>query len=106
MLVYIMRETTEIIELIRSKKNLKSDSAVAEILGMNPAALNKHKLRGTIPYDQITEFCETENISLDWLLLGREDLETETLKTNILYLENKVFELTEKLREFSKNKGK
>lgn len=98
-----MRKIAEIIELIRHKKNLKSETAVAEILGMTQPALNKHKQRDSIPYDQLTAFCIKENISLDWLLLGREDLDTENFKATINYLENKVFELTEKLRDLDED---
>jgi len=72
-----MRKIVEIIEIIRQHKNLKSEAQVAAAINMSQQALNKHKIRESYPYDQLIAFCEEEDLSLDWLLLGREPAQKE-----------------------------
>ena len=88
-----MRKITEIIDIIKEKKFLKSDTDVAKTLGMKQAALSNHKLRDTIPFEQLTFFCENENISFDWLVLNKifetKLEEIEVMKKLISSLENK-----------------
>ena len=40
-------------------------------MGRSPEFLSVRKSRGTIPYPEVVAFAMTENISLDWLILGR-----------------------------------
>lgn len=68
---FFMKKFSEIIEEIRKIKNLKSEAKVAELFGLLPQALNRYKRQNLIPFDKIVDFCARENISLDWLLLGR-----------------------------------
>lgn len=72
-----MREIAEIISLIKEIKNLKSDTDVARVLGMKQSAFSERKKLNSIPYEHIALFCEAENISLDWLLLGKEAKDKE-----------------------------
>lgn len=65
-----MREIAEIIELLRQKKVLKSETAVAKLLGVTQQALSNHKSKGSIPFERLVALCENEGLSLDWLLLG------------------------------------
>jgi len=67
-----MREISEIIGIIKELKKLKSDTDVARVLGMKQSAFSERKKLNSIPYEQIALFCEKEELSLDWLLLGRE----------------------------------
>lgn len=66
-----MKKFLEIIENIKDLKGLKVDRDVAKILRMSDTAFYNHKSRGSIPTDNILTFCEVEDISSDWLLLGR-----------------------------------
>ncbi len=72
-----MRKIVEIIEIIRQHKNLKSEAQVAAAINMSQQALNKHKIRGSYPYDQLIAFCEDESLSFDWLVIGREPADKE-----------------------------
>lgn len=96
-----MRKIAEIIELIKEKKFLRSDAQVTSVLQMKAQALNNHKVRDTIPFDQLIFWCEAENISFDWLVLGRPDYCVDVEKLNhdfeIAYEKMKV--LTELARD-------
>lgn len=89
-----MRKIGEIIEIIKEKKCLKSDIDVARALGMKQAALSNHKQRGTIPFEQLAAFCESENISFDLLVLNRvfdaKLEEIDAMKKLISSLEEKM----------------
>ncbi len=66
-----MLNFSEILEKIKEIKGFKSDSDIALALNMSPQALFNYRKRGTIPAEQILTFCLNEDISSDWLLLGR-----------------------------------
>lgn len=68
-----MRKTSEIISILQQKKNLNSETAVALMLGMTQQALSERKRKNATPFEQIIAFCERENLSFDWLVLGRPD---------------------------------
>jgi hypothetical protein len=65
-----MLHLTEIIERIRIFKGLKNEGDVASILGFAQQTLSTQKKRGTIPFREIIAFCDKENLSADWVLLG------------------------------------
>ena len=60
----------EIIERLKNITGIESDAKLANILGMSETALYNHKNRSSIPYKQLSEYCEKKNISFDWLLTG------------------------------------
>ncbi len=60
-----------IVDKLKKFKGLKSDTAVAEILNLNQSAFAERKRRNSIPYIEIINFCDSEGVSLDWLLLDR-----------------------------------
>ena len=64
-----MRNTEEIIEAIKSLKNVHTDMEVANLLGIQPKTLTVAKSRGSIPLNELVDFCVKEGISLDWLFL-------------------------------------
>ena len=96
-----MRKFSEIIELIRNHKKLKSESQVAELFGFTRGGLSSHKQRNSYPFTELIGFCEREKISIDWLFLGNDDAQDqiENLKAGLRYFEKRVLELTERLRE-------
>ncbi len=65
-----MKTFSEIIEVIKTLKNYSKDSEVAELLGIIPKSLATAKLRNSIQYEELTTFCNNENVSLNWLLFG------------------------------------
>jgi hypothetical protein len=64
------KNISEIIARLKLVTNEELDANVAKLLGMNENALYSHKNRQTIPYKQLSTFCEKKSISLDWLLTG------------------------------------
>ncbi|MBI3755761.1 MAG: hypothetical protein HY265_06345 [Deltaproteobacteria bacterium] len=65
-----MKSMSEIIDTIRSLKNLSTDTEVALELGLKPKTLAVAKLRNSIPYNELITFCSKEKVVLDWLLTG------------------------------------
>jgi len=71
-----MIEFMDVIERVRDvlmkekdKKILYKDIALALGLGQDYLAVIKR--RGKVPYEALAIFADKENISLNWLLLGR-----------------------------------
>ncbi|TAN59833.1 hypothetical protein EPN18_09770 [bacterium] len=65
-----MKSLSEIVNIIRSIKALSSDADVANLLGIKPKTLATAKVRNSIPYEVLTSFCNSEKLSLNWLLTG------------------------------------
>ncbi|MBI5286351.1 MAG: helix-turn-helix domain-containing protein [Deltaproteobacteria bacterium] len=60
----------KIIDRLKGLRGLKSDTAIAEMLGMGQSTFAERKRRNSIPYGEIINFCDKEGLSLDWLLAG------------------------------------
>mgnify|MGYP007068818741 CR=1 FL=1 len=58
------RKLEQIIDIIMDIKKIKSEAKVAGVLEMTPQAFNRHKVRGTLPVDQLIDFCEREGVPL------------------------------------------
>ncbi len=86
-------------------KNVYKDKQVATILNIKPNALSNHKLRGTIPHDALITFCDHENISLDWLYNGEEEMTKGPKNEANLYLNEdpKIAELLIMTKEVLKS---
>lgn len=57
---------------LRESLSADSDAQVAEFLGMKRNAFYNRKSSGSIPYEEIAQVCGAHNLSLDFILLGRE----------------------------------
>jgi hypothetical protein len=66
----IMKSFSEIIETIKSVKRFSNDYQVAESLEIKSKSMATSKMRNSIPYEELTSFCDKEGISLNWLLFG------------------------------------
>lgn len=66
-----MRKTvTEIINTIKIMKNLNNDYDVADTIGVSRGALANAKRRNSISFlDELVNFCDEENLSLDFIRL-------------------------------------
>lgn len=89
-----MKNFSEIVESIMKIKGFRSESKLAEFFGLHSQALNRYKKQNKMPFETIIEFCERENVSLDWLLLGRgsekplpENMGTSAIDELIQFLE-------------------
>lgn len=61
-----------IIEFIKEVEGVKSDRAVAEILGLSTGDLGNRKKRGSIPFAQVIQWAISKNVSLDDVFTIRE----------------------------------
>ena len=50
----------------------QTDAAIAKCLGVTPQAIANARKRGTMPYEKLIVFAQSNNLSLDYLLLGKE----------------------------------
>jgi len=61
----------DVLGRLKSIRGIKTDKAVAELLGLRPGTLAEQKRAGSLPYDELISFSEREGVSLDWVLLGQ-----------------------------------
>ena len=59
-----------VIERLKDLLSLGSDKELSEILKMTPAAFNNRKRSGSLPYKQIIDVGNKQNVNLNWLLTG------------------------------------
>lgn len=62
-----------VFDRIKKIKSLKTKTALAECLGLTRQSLYHYEERNALPFEEIVNFCICENISLDYILLGRGD---------------------------------
>lgn len=60
-----------VFDRIKKIKSLKTKTALAECLGLTRQSLYHYEERNALPFEEIVKFCIRENISLDYILLGR-----------------------------------
>ena len=63
---------SDIIKRIKSEKLFKTDGEVANLLGLQRSTLAERKRQNSIPYDELVNFSDKENYSLNWILYGEE----------------------------------
>ena len=66
-----MPEIRKIVDRLKKVLGVSRDDEVATALGMSPQSLNGYKDRRKIPFVQILEFCQKEDVSLDHVILGK-----------------------------------
>ncbi|EFD6084144.1 helix-turn-helix domain-containing protein [Escherichia coli] len=62
-----------------SQQHHLSGSDLARIAGVGRSSVNAWKKRGTISKDSAAKIAEATNVSLSWLLTGKEDTNREAL---------------------------
>jgi len=62
-----MSEATfdKVIETLKNYTGIRSDAGIAQELQMNPIAFSQRKMRSSIPYKEIVEYCVARNVSID-----------------------------------------
>ncbi|WP_417581546.1 helix-turn-helix domain-containing protein [Nitrincola sp.] len=66
----------EIFDRLCGLTNAKNDAALAKELGVTPQAIANSRKRGTIPFEKICVYAEDKGFSLDYVLLGKADKNT------------------------------
>jgi len=65
----VLDRLATILEIERGSKPYEKD--IAEALGLSPSALSNMKKRGRVPYEEISLFAASKQISINWLLFGQ-----------------------------------
>lgn len=68
----------EILDRLKSFKNLKTDTQLAEVLGVKRTVVSNWRHRGNVPSKILLAFCEKEHINPGWLFAGIGAPEGET----------------------------
>ena len=61
---------TRIVERLKESLKVRTDSQLAEVLGMTPAAFSNRKKSESVPYEQIIDVAAKTNVDLNWVFLG------------------------------------
>lgn len=100
-----------VLNRVKQYYNLKTDSALAQFLDLQPNTLAMQRTRGTLPLDNILEKCT--DVNMNWLLSkNRITTSMQTHDPGISYdaaesirnqeLKNRIAELEQKLRSLEK----
>jgi transcriptional regulator with XRE-family HTH domain len=60
----------EVLDRIKELEHKESDHSIAELLGISRTALSERKRKNSIPYSELVRYCETRDVSIDWLFTG------------------------------------
>lgn len=69
-----MSDLLEIIDKMKKISNVKSDKEVAKLLKTKADTLSQWKTRNKIPFKELLEYSNIQNISLNWLLTGKGEM--------------------------------
>jgi hypothetical protein len=61
----------KVLDRLKSLEGLRSDVELAEPLATNRRNIAAWKERGTLPWDRLYDYCQRQQVSLEWLLNGR-----------------------------------
>ena len=89
----IHSEIRLIVDRLKKVLGVSRDDEVAKALGMSPQSLNGYKDRRKIPFVQILEFCEKEDVSLDHVILGKGQVLNLDQSKQIVDLNKRINEL-------------
>lgn len=67
-----------ILDRLKSLKDLKTDTQLAEVLGVKRTVVSNWRHRGNVPLKPMLAFCEKERINPGWLFAGIGTAEGET----------------------------
>ena len=88
-----MPEIRKIVDRLKKVLEVSRDDEVATALGMSPQSLNGYKDRRKIPFVQIVEFCEKQDVSLDHVILGKGQVSNLDQTKQIVDLNKRINKL-------------
>ena len=88
---------SDIIDRIKEQNGIKYDHEVAKLFNIQSNVLANYKTRNNIPYKKIIHICLENNLSLDYILLGKTKVEN----SNFLTLFNQLSENEQRYYELS-----
>lgn len=76
--------------LVRAKTatQSKSDYELSKYLGITTAAISGYKKRQSLPLEQCVKIAEQTGVSLDWLILGKGDMQPKTASNPVIDYED------------------
>ena len=89
-----MNDFKIIMEKIKKKLNISSDTELSDKLGIKRTNYSEKKRNNSIPYENITILCKKENISIDFIL--NNVINSEKLNNPKELLINSIEKLNEK----------
>jgi hypothetical protein len=75
-----MNQIEEIFIRLSQVIDIKNNTDLANFFGVSSGTVRTWKSRGEIPYEQLISVSKRNNLSLNWLLLGEEKLNTGTVE--------------------------
>jgi len=69
-----MRDVNTILDSIKVLKGIKKDRELARLLDVSPSTISNWRARNTIPYKELSLFCEREGLSISSVLSGKGPL--------------------------------
>lgn len=72
-----MHNTSLVLDRLQTVFGVSTDTDLAEKLGVKRATLGAWRTRESTPYAECINIAESRNISLDWLLTGKGDMQFE-----------------------------
>ncbi|MBA1191484.1 bacteriophage CI repressor [Pseudomonas entomophila] len=73
-----------ILERLKQITACQTDSALSRALGISPQTLSSWKVRESVPYALCVDLATRHDISLDWLLLGKQTRPMIASPTDVL----------------------
>jgi len=86
-----MIDVSIILNRLKNKFNLKSDKELAELLKVTNKTLAGWKIRNSLDFKKILNLAKRKNLSLDFIFLGLENVNTQNKDNIDEYFENYVF---------------
>lgn len=82
-----MRNLEEILNRVKEKLNLKSDSDLAKYLDLSSGTIPNWRIRNKIPYEELFTICEKNNFDIQYIFYGNTK--------NISEIEDIFYKLTD-----------
>lgn len=80
----IFFDSRSIIERMKQLEKIADDKNLAECLEVQAGTLSKWKIRNSLPVELACAFAQRHNVSLDWLILGKESPTLGEMETELL----------------------
>ena len=74
----------EIMARLKAALTVKTDTDLAEVLGVQQSTLAMQKKKGNVPIELIEEICKQRHLSVDYILYGRGELLVGAKKSKVM----------------------
>lgn len=68
-----------VFDRLKEKLGITSDAALAAMFEISTSGMSQNKKRDSIPYDRVIKVCMDHNISIDYVIKGRDAMEYELM---------------------------